>query len=166
MNEPAASAEVYLKPGDFHFGAETVRIHTLLGSCVAITLWHPVFHIGGMCHFMLPSRERQEGGRLDGRYGDEAVQLFLREIGKFNTRPVEYQAKLFGGGNMFTDFTSRTVPSVAQRNAEAGLSLLRQNGFHLESVDVGGNGHRRVIFDLRDGNVWVRHEKPTVKSAA
>ncbi|MDP2783479.1 MAG: chemotaxis protein CheD [Sulfurimicrobium sp.] len=159
MNETAASAEVFLNPGDFHFGAETRRIHTLLGSCVAITLWHPVLRIGGMCHFMLPSRSRQEGGELDGRYGDEAVQMFLCEIDKFDTRPSEYQVKLFGGGNMFKDFSSSTVASVAQRNAEAGADLLRQNGFCVECEDVGGNGHRRVIFDLRDGNVWVKHEK-------
>jgi chemotaxis protein CheD len=31
-------------------------IRTVLGSCVSITLWHPVKRVGGMCHFLLPTR--------------------------------------------------------------------------------------------------------------
>lgn len=162
----ASTAEIYLNPGDFHFSDGNARIHTLLGSCVAITLWHPVFRIGGMCHFMLPNRNRQESEPLNGRYGDEAMQLFLMEIARFNTRPSEYQAKLFGGGNMFSDFISMKSAGVAQRNAEAGATLLRRNGFRIESEDVGGSGHRRIIFNLNDGNVWVRHEKKQVMNAA
>lgn len=166
MNKPVPNREIYLGPGEFHFGADAVRIHTLLGSCVAITLWHPLSHIGGMCHFVLPGRDRREGGKPDGRYGDEVMELFLEAIACFNTRPGEYQAKLFGGGSMFSDCGSRGAANIAQRNAEAGAALLRRHGFAIESENVGGNGHRRVIFDLRDGNVWVRHEKSTVKSAA
>lgn len=166
MSLPAPNAEIYLGPGDFHFGANAARIHTLLGSCVAITLWHPVLRTGGMCHFVLPCRDRHEKGKPDGRYGDEAMALFLEAIARFDTHPNEYQAKLFGGGNMFSDLSSGKSASVAQRNAEAGTLLLRRNGFRIESEDVGGSGHRRVIFDLGDGNVWVRHEKSTMKYAA
>ena len=50
--------EIFLQPGEFYFGEGKTRIRTLLGSCVAITLWHPRLHIGGMSHYMLPSRPR------------------------------------------------------------------------------------------------------------
>lgn len=165
MPAGAGTDEIYLNPGDFYFGDGDARIHTLLGSCVAITLWHPVLHLGGMCHFVLPGRDRQEGGKPDGRYGDEAMKLFMAALARFNTRPGEYQAKLFGGGNMFSDLAGNKAEGVAQRNAEAGVALLQRNGFRIESEDLGGSGHRRVIFDLRDGSVWVRHEKRPVKSA-
>lgn len=162
----AGTAEIYLNPGDFHFGDGNARLHTLLGSCVAITLWHPVLAIGGMCHFVLPGRGRREASEPDGRYGDEVMTLFLEAIARCNTRPGEYEAKLFGAGNMFSELAVGKSIGVAQRNAAAGVELLRRNGFHLVSDDLGGNGHRRVIFDLRDGNVWVRHEKSPVKCAA
>ena len=159
MSKSAVPVEIYLQPGDFHFGDETGRLHTVLGSCVSITLWHPDLHIGGMCHFMLPSRGKKGVLAPDGRYGDEAIELFLREIGKFGTPPGEYQAKLFGGGNMFPQLTGNKASEVGVRNVEAARSLLLANGFRLRSEDAGGCGHRRVIFDLRDGHVWVRHEK-------
>jgi len=47
-----------LMPGELHFGGEVQSLKTLLGSCVALTLWHPKRRIGGMCHFLLPSRQR------------------------------------------------------------------------------------------------------------
>lgn len=161
--KPSSSAptEIYLNPGDFHFSDGNVRIHTLLGSCVAITLWHPVFRCGGMCHFLLPARQKTETAlsALDGRYGDEALKMFESEIARFNTRSQEYQAKIFGGGNMFESLKSGKVSSVADNNVTQARMLLEHAGFPIVAEDVGGRGHRRIIFDLNDGNVWVRHEK-------
>jgi chemotaxis protein CheD len=163
-----APAEIHLNPGDFYFGDGNVRLHTLLGSCVAITLWHPVLRFGGMCHFMLPCRQKAEAGAVtpDGRYGDEAMQMFLAEIARYDTRPGEYQAKIFGGGSMFQTLKGGIAPDVAGRNVTQARALLRDAGFDLCAEDVGGNGHRRIIFNLNDGNVWVRHEKSGVKCAA
>ncbi|GAO37388.1 chemotaxis protein CheD [Sulfuricella sp. T08] len=157
--QTVAPVEIYLKPGEFQFGGGSTRMHTLLGSCVAITLWHPVLHIGGMCHFMLPSRGGQQSSGLDGRYADEAMQLFMQEIRQRNTRPDEYQTKLFGGCRMFPQITGKKASEVGIRNIEAARSLLSANAFRIQSEDAGGSGHRRVILDLRDGNVWVKHEK-------
>lgn len=159
MLQTVAPDEIYLKPGEFQFGGGSTRLHTLLGSCVAITLWHPVLHIGGMCHFMLPSRGGQQASGLDGRYADEAMQLFMQEIRQYKTRPDEYQAKLFGGCRMFTQITGKKASEVGVRNIEAARNLLSANAFRIQSEDAGGSGHRRIILDLRDGNVWVRHEK-------
>lgn len=55
MNTADSMQLVTLQPGEFHFGGANTRIQTLLGSCVAITLWHPIRRIGGMCHYMLPA---------------------------------------------------------------------------------------------------------------
>lgn len=161
-----APAEIHLNPGDFYFGDGNVRLHTLLGSCVAITLWHPVFRFGGMCHFMLPNRSRQESEPLNGRYGDEAMQLFLKEVARFNTLPAEYQAKIFGGGNMFLDFKGKKTADVAGRNVTEARSMVHAAGFAICAEDVGGDGHRRIIFNLNDGDVWVRHEKKLVMNSA
>ncbi len=48
--------EVFLQPGELYFGDGRTRVRTLLGSCVAIAVWHPRLRIGGLCHYMLPSR--------------------------------------------------------------------------------------------------------------
>jgi chemotaxis protein CheD len=159
MSQAAVLAEIYLLPGDFHFGDGHTRIQTILGSCVSIALWHPILRSGGMCHFVLPSRGKPGKLRLDGRYADEAVKMIQREIGKNHTLPGEYQVKLVGGGNMFQPFRGGGTLDVARGNVEAARVLLEAHGFNIQAEDVGGHGHRRVIFDLCDGSMWVRHEK-------
>ena len=97
---PPDVLEIFLQPGELWFGDEQTRIRTVLGSCVATVLWHPQRRIGGMCHFMLPERPRPRtaGQPLDGRYGDEAMELLLREIRRAGTVPADYQAKLRAEG--------------------------------------------------------------------
>ena len=50
MKKPQSVIEIFLQPGELWFGDEQTRIRTILGSCVAVTLWHPGRRIGGMCH--------------------------------------------------------------------------------------------------------------------
>lgn len=155
MKKPTGVTEIFLQPGEFYFGGAATRIRTLLGSCVAITLWHPSRMIGGMCHYMLPCRQKP-GGPLDGKYADEAMALFLRETAHHHTRPEEYQVKLFGGGTMFPGYSEET--SVAHSNINAARMLVTQHHLRLSAEDLGRNGHRDVIFDISSGDVWVRHQ--------
>ena len=150
--------DIFLQPGELHFGGQGTRIRTLLGSCIAITMWHPDLLIGGMCHYMLPSRQKGHGGKLDGRYADEAMLLFHMEIEKAGTRPEEYEVKLFGGGNMFGFVkTSRDCTDVPCRNVKAARQLLANSGYRIAAQHVGMRGHRNVIFDIRSGKVWMNH---------
>ncbi len=155
--------EIYLLPGEIHFAGQETRIHTVLGSCISIVLWHPQSASGGMCHYMLPNRGKSHVGELDGRYADEAIELILREIRSRPIHPSAYQVKLFGGGNMFQGERKENSYDVARSNIDAARQLLAQAGFAIHAEDVGGFGHRRVIFDIGNGHVWVRHEKPAAR---
>jgi chemotaxis protein CheD len=157
MNKPAGVIEMSLLPGEFYFGDASVRLHTLLGSCVAITMWHPQRRLGGMCHYMLPSRQQPGQHGLDGKYADEAVLLLLREAIRYHTCPQDYQIKLFGGGSMFPGYSQQT--NIAHSNVKAARMLLARHQLHSSAEDVGRNGHRNVIFDISSGHVWVRHQE-------
>lgn len=152
--------DIFLRPGEFYFGDRDTRIRTILGSCVAITLWNPQRQIGGMCHFMLPTRGAHHGANLDGRYGDEAIHLFLREIKRARSTPGEYEAKMFGGGNMFPSTRHHGSLHVGHRNIETGLYCLQQHKFRIKTRHLAGHGHRNIVFDLWSGDVWVKHAAP------
>jgi chemotaxis protein CheD len=166
MQIPEDVLEIFLQPGEFYFGDEKTRIRTLLGSCVAITMWHPKLKVGGMCHYMLPINRRRidpKNNPLDGRYAVDAMQMFLREIKRTHTKPADYQVKLFGGGRMFKQNNNPNRPvSVSEQNVEFGHTIIKQHGFKLMADDLGGEGHRNVILDLWSGDVWVRTAKLTV----
>jgi chemotaxis protein CheD len=158
VNSPEFVFDVFLQPGDFYFGNHDTRVRTLLGSCVAITLWHPQHLIGGMCHYLLPKyRQISDDPKLDGRYADAALQLFMQEIRNAGTHPSEYMVKMFGGGNQFSGQKGIGNQNIPEKNIETGKNLLLQHGFKLSSYHLGGNGHRNVIFDIWNGHVWVQH---------
>lgn len=160
----AQALDIFLNPGEFYFGDQATRIRTLLGSCVSITMWHPHKRIGGMCHYMLPSRGAKAGKKLDGKYADEALQLFLHEIRAAGTWPEDYQVKLFGGGSMLSLRSQATLTQqegeqcrdVPCRNIQSAHRLIRHYGFTLTAEHLGGSGHRQLMFDIGTGDAWVR----------
>lgn len=181
MKKSAHIIEIFLKQGEVYFGDRDTRIRTVLGSCVAITMWHPNLLIGGMCHYMLPSR--QLGGQklhcritnspigfpsrsatdkmeLDGKYADEALELMFAEIQRSGARANEYQVKLFGGGNMFPATTKPRAQHVGLKNIEAISQMLALQGLKVSAEHLGGVGHRNLIFDIGTGDVWMRHQVP------
>lgn len=156
MKTPAGVVEIFLNPGEYYFGDSDTRIRTLLGSCVAITLWHPKRRIGGMCHYMLPSRPSDPTEPFDGKYADEALHLLIQEITRAGTGLHEYEVKMFGGGNMFPNPERCRNDHVGRKNALAGRELMNKHGILHKGADLEGTGHRKVIFDMWSGDVWVR----------
>lgn len=161
--------KTFLQPGALFFGDESVSIKTLLGSCVSITLWHKQRKMGGMCHYLLPSRKpdiRESNSQdltkkqtsLDGRYADEAFEFFLKQVKQQKSFPNEYEAKIFGGANLLEEHQKKKIKptkNIGQKNIEAGLGFLKKYGFQIKAKHVGGACHRNIIFDMRNGDVWV-----------
>ena len=160
MHKPAHAIEIFLQPGEIYFGNRDTRIRTLLGSCVAVTVWHPGLLLGGMCHYMLPRHPGKKRNMLDGRYADEALELMLREIRGVGTSPADYQVKLFGGGHMFSSHRAVSEDHVGAKNVEMARILMKRHGFASCAEHLGGTGHRNIFFDIWSGHVWVRHQPP------
>lgn len=159
--------DIFLNPGELFVGDAGFQIRTILGSCVSITLWHPILRVGGMSHFLLPTRGSApaEDG-LDGRYGDEALQLMIKDLRAAGANPTLCEAKVFGGGNMFPGNCHARGQQekgieVGRRNGDAARNLLQQHGIPLVSESLFGVGHRQVIFDVSRGDVWSRQVRPS-----
>lgn len=147
--------KVFLLPGQWYFGHTGATVKTLLGSCIAVTLWHPRRHMGGMCHFLLPTRMRTPDGVLDGRFGDEALALLAKEIKGTGTKTQDYEVNLYGGADTMPD-EAKVKFNIGERNVEMAWGLIDKYGFQLQCVDVGGSEPRNVIMDLCCGQVVLR----------
>jgi chemotaxis protein CheD len=177
--------EIFLSPGDFYAGAGAVRVRTVLGTCVAITLWHPVVRCGAICHILLPTRgamRRQEQGQ-PGLYADEVMLMFAQSLQKTRTEPRDYEVKIFGGGSMFpeqmigrdcrgaacTGFGNGPCRHVGCQNVTSARRLLLAGGYAIAGEDTGGSGSRQLMFDLENGHIWVRRggvmSQPLARSA-
>lgn len=151
--------ELHLLAGQLYLGRQAARVRTLLGSCVAVTLWHPAQRIGGMCHFLLPQRTRKPDEPRDGRYGTEALELMVEAIRRNGLLPGGFEAHLYGGADTLPDSAGMKF-NVGERNIEQGWALIDHYGFSLQGVDVGDHVPRHVSLNLADGDVQMRRGTP------
>lgn len=152
------SQKVFISPGGWFFGGGQIQVETVLGSCVTITLWHSEKKLGGLCHFMLPTRLRDSMRLLDGRYGEEAMLWLKQQARACGLNIRDCQAKLFGGAQALVG--NERHQGVGLRNISFAEECLRSEGVSVVNCDLGGQGNRYLRFDLATGDVWVRHGAP------
>ncbi len=157
MPDTRPSREVFLNPGEWFFGSGEIRLRTVLGSCVALVFWHPQRLLGGMCHYLLPQRAVVSAKGLDGRYGNEALQLLLGAMRGCNVPPTEFRISVYGGGNMFPGLVRPDNHYVGQRNVEQARRLLALHQLQCHTLHVEGVGYRTVVFDLASGAVQLNY---------
>lgn len=152
-------AVVVLKPGEIWFGSGNTVVRTLLGSCIAITLWNHEHRLGGMCHYLLPEPGQDAKRRPEhpGYYGSQALAFFERQAAKSGLALSSFQAKIFGGGNMFHGIERRAGSvNISARNIEWARQTLAERQIKVVAQDVGGHVHRTLFMEVWSGDVWVR----------
>lgn len=111
-----------------------------------------------MCHYLLPSRTRRGNEPLDGRYGDEALELLVQSLQRVGTKSPDYIAHLYGGADTMPDGVNMKF-NVGERNIEQGMNLVDRYGFQLVGVDVGDFIPRNVSLALPSGEVTMTRGK-------
>ena len=154
MLSTRATVEAFVRPGEVVWSDHSIRISTVLGSCVAICVWNPQLQHGGLAHGMLPKRFGPRAGRLDGRYMDEGFAILLKQMRRF-APPSAYQIKAFGGSSLVSG-TADSNLEIGLRNADRARELVAIEGLSLSASDMGGPRFRKLIFHLDTGEVWLR----------
>ncbi len=153
----------FLNPGELGFTCGATRLKTLLGSCVAVTLWHPATRRGAMCHFMLPTSP-QPRAFLDGKYGEDALALLHRHFQSRGIPPEQVRAGIFGGGDVTCSFLTDPSDTIGSRNVAMGRNLLTHFGYTIVQEDVRGTTGRTIVFDVSLGTVDVKRHAHTPAS--
>ena len=152
------TSEIFLHPGQTFFGECGFHIGTLLGSCVAICIWHPMQRIGGMCHYVLPTNSADSHHQLNGRYGSDAIQILEHEAKLRGTRLPEYHGSIFGGGDVVEALSGTQRPSIGSQNAGFAMEILLYKNVPVLVADVGEKWSRRISMDLSTGLVAVKRQ--------
>jgi chemotaxis protein CheD len=160
--EAGQVAALFLKPGEMVLSFEPAAITTLLGSCVAVTMFSKRLGLGAICHALLPSCRREESccHTETGKYVECAIELMLQE---FNTRGIlnnEIEVKLFGGSDMFDTVDGKRL-SVGRQNLEMALKMLEEACVRIVTQDLGGPRGRKIIFHTHTGDVFLKRMRKT-----
>jgi len=147
-------ARVTLHMGGVYAAREPTVISTVLGSCIAVCLREPRKRIGGMNHFMLPTRLDRDSDQRSACYGVYAMDLLVNELMKLGAERGRLQAKVFGAAHLLG--TGNGLHSVATQNAAFILSYLKTEAIPLLSYDLGGVQPRTVHFFTDTGRVLLK----------
>ncbi|WP_460030338.1 chemotaxis protein CheD [Megalodesulfovibrio paquesii] len=135
-------------------------ISTVLGSCVAITMFDPVSQIGGMAHAFLPTRADYPNDReAPCKFVDDAVERLLSHLAKGGAELDCVEVKLFGGGEIMNRDAgpqARSTIQIGARNVAMARKLVARHGLTLAAQDVGGKQGRKLLFLSHTGGAWVK----------
>jgi chemotaxis protein CheD len=128
-----------------------------LGSCLGITIYDPVAHVGGMVHVMLPSSaiDPVKASMNPCMFVDTGVKnLFLEsyKAGAQRNRLVVFAA----GGACANGLEQDDYFQIGKRNVTVLRSLLWKNGIILANSDFGGNLARTMSLEMSTGKVLIR----------
>lgn len=155
-------SHIYLKPGELCVSHQPVRVTTVLGSCVAATMFYPKLGIGAICHAMQPFCQHETSSchaecREKYKYVSCVISEMIDRLKRLSVTVGELEVKLFGGAIMLgSKAPENRQKSIGQQNIEAALSVLEENGIHIKIAEVGGEYGRKIIFNLRTGEVLLK----------
>lgn len=154
MAESRSPPRLNINPGEYYFGSEYPLIYTLLGSCIAVTCWHPKFLLGGMCHYVVPNipEEKLPLPRDEvGRYGDSALAALTTAM-RFYGSIHRFHIGVFGGSDTLQQFR------VGERNIHLAQAWIAQLQIKPKMCDLGGQCSRSLLFNSLTGEIKVtRH---------
>ncbi|WP_348946050.1 chemotaxis protein CheD [Chitinibacter sp. FCG-7] len=159
-----SARRLILNVGDWYLGREYDFIETLLGSCVAVTFWHPQARLGGMCHYLLPRRPKEHSGQLaDTRYGDETLQLMLKRIKALGFHWPDFEIGLYGGGRIFP--AEPATESIGRQNTQFALDYFKQLKLGIARKDINGKGYRYIRLNVYKGTIDMLRDKKLLGSS-
>ncbi len=157
----------YLKPGELHIADRPGIVTTVLGSCVSVTMFNRRREIGAICHGLMPEQtEKHRSGRNndDGfKYMDYSIKYMIDQFKSFGIEPLEIEAKLFGGADMFPKGEGdRKYLSVGKQNVRVALLTMEREGLTIQRRDIGGTQGRKLHFYIHTGDVFLKRIKRSV----
>jgi chemotaxis protein CheD len=126
-----------------------------LGSCIAVIVFDPGVHVGGLLHFMLPESSLDAARALTNPFlfADTGVPVLLQDICNLGGRKSHLRVCIAGGAQIMNE---SSMFHIGKRNYLALRKILWKAGIMVQSEAIGGELCRTVCLDLSSGIVSVR----------
>lgn len=148
---------VYLHPGEIVVCREPMKVITVLGSCVSVTLFSRKLGMSAICHGTMPRcraiKQCKELCVDAFKFMDCAIQHMLRTFREAGVQNRDLEVKVFGGADTLMSKSSNTIGS---QNIKVTLEVLGREGLGVAAADVGDNFGRKLIFISASGDVYLK----------
>jgi len=154
----------YLKPAEMHVTDKPSVVRTILGSCLAVTMFNQRLGFSAICHALLPSPDSQDADNHEpfnkNRYVESVLPEMIRKMREQGIEPNEIEVKVFGGADLMSSPEERkSHRPVGKLNVALALQILETQGFQVSVKDVGGTVGRKIFFYTHSGEVLLKRLK-------
>lgn len=154
--------QVHLSPGQLIVTREPKIVMTVLGSCVAVTMFDRLSGLAAICHAMLAqphaAAEPFHGGDpMRFRYMSEALPAMLGAYRRAGILRQTIEVKVFGGGNVIGEGHTRDPHWIGGANVAAARRLLEGAGLIVAAENTGGRCGSKILFNTATGAVFHKH---------
>jgi chemotaxis protein CheD len=136
--------------GQAFVASDPAQLTTILGSCIAVTMYSPHRRLGMLSHIVLPHASGTTA--YPAKFADTAVPYMLSTLKDHGVKTGEIVAKIAGGACMFGD---GKFMQIGDANIRATTEALEAVGIRITNQDVGGSLGRRICFELATGLITV-----------
>lgn len=155
-------ANIYLQSGEIHLSTTPSLVTTILGSCLAVTLWHPKKRMAAICHGFLPQCQNRSTCRNSCRerfkYVDCTLGWMIEHFLSQGIRLREIEIKVFGGADMFAVQNPKEENfRIGKQNIKTAMGILKEKGLPIVSHCVGGLRGRKIVFNTANGEVLLKY---------
>jgi len=153
---------IFLKPSEVYISKRPTAVTTVLGSCIAITMFNRESHIAAICHAVMPICHQILKCDLSCKerykYVNCVIPMMCSVYRRNNVLLKDIEVKLFGGSEMFgiRRLNPATRPSIGAVNVETARQLLEEEGLRIKVSHVGGFYGRKIIFFTHTGDVYLK----------
>jgi chemotaxis protein CheD len=151
--------QIALNSGELFIFQEPRLIATVLGSCVAVTLFSPSIRLAAICHAMLPHPHLAHMGAVAKadrfRYLTFAIPAMVEPFRQAGLFCDEIEVKMFGGANVI-ELGNEESPGegIGADNVRMAEKLLDHFGLKIVASNTGGERGRKLFFDTVTGEVF------------
>jgi chemotaxis protein CheD len=126
-----------------------------LGSCLGISIYDPVAHVGGLLHIMLPDSniDATKAHQQPAMFVDTGVPALFRAAYQLHAEKYRMIICVAGGAQVM-DTTG--FFNIGKRNYESLRNLLQDNGLKIHREQVGGLSSRSVYLQVATGDVRLK----------
>lgn len=134
--------------------AAVITTHAL-GSCIGITVYDSVAHVGGLLHYMLPkpASGSTQDNKPDAMFATRGIPLLFRNAYDFGAKKDRMIVCAAGAAGFLNDEAGF---QIGKRNRTMMRKLFWKNNIVLSAEDTGGSDARTMSLDLSTGTVSIR----------
>ncbi|MHC1745239.1 MAG: chemotaxis protein CheD [Syntrophobacteraceae bacterium] len=126
-----------------------------LGSCIAVVIYDPTVHVGGMLHYMLPesSMDPEKARKIPAMFADTGIPTLFKQSYQYGATKKNLIVKVVGGAQIMDE---NGVFNIGKRNYLALRKLFWKNNVMVTAEHVGGNVNRTVRLEMTTGRVILK----------